>query len=291
MQMSTLKSSAPAKINLTLRIGRRREDGYHEIESLIAFADIGDALVFVSGGEFSLLVDGPTAGAAGPNDDNLVLKAARKLESKFPDVARGKFNLTKNLPAGAGLGGGSSDAAAALRLLAEASGIAADDPRVIEAARETGADVLVCLDPKARFVSGVGDKLSKPLKIPALSAMLVYPGVPVPTALVYQTHDRFGDDPATLGRDAAAIPLVKKKFMDFLQLETNDLTKAARAITPLIASAHELIDEVDDAILIRMSGSGSAVFAVYEDLETAEASAEMIREERPHWWVRTTTLR
>jgi 4-diphosphocytidyl-2-C-methyl-D-erythritol kinase len=289
--MPALKTLAPAKINLTLRVGARRADGYHAIESLVAFADIGDALSLTPGGKFALEVDGPTAEAAGPDEDNLVLKAAHTLAGKIRKLKTGRFKLTKNLPSGAGLGGGSADAAAALRLLAKLNALKPKDPRLLATAAETGADVLVCLEGKARLIGGIGEILSKPLKIPALPAVLVYPGVPVPTPFVYRAFDAQGDEPAELGTDVKKIPLKKKTFLDFVLRQSNDLAKPARSITPLIASTEELIDEVGDAIMIRMSGSGSAVFGIYETKRMAEQSAEMMREERPHWWIRTATLR
>lgn len=289
--MPTLKTNAPAKINLTLRVGKRRADGYHEIESLVAFADIGDELSLVPGKTLSLEVDGPTADVAGPNESNLVLKAANALAAKISNLTFGRFSLIKNLPAGAGLGGGSSDAAAALRLLAEANDLEIDDPRILAAARETGADVPLCLEPKSRLVTSVGDKLSKPLKIPELPIVIVYPGIPVATRIVYGAFDAQGDGPSEFTLKADKIPAKRKAFMDLIALQTNDLAKPARAITPLIAAAEELIDEAGDAELIRMTGSGSAVYGIYEDEYMAEQSAELIREDRPHWWIVTATLR
>jgi 4-diphosphocytidyl-2-C-methyl-D-erythritol kinase len=138
---SVLTDTAFAKVNLTLRILGKRPDGYHEIDSLVAFAAIGDRLTFVPGGELSLEVGGPLAVQAGPDGDNLVIKAARALSMRVENLILGKFALTKFVPAQAGLGGGSADAAAALRLLARASGLPPDDPRLYQAARETGADV------------------------------------------------------------------------------------------------------------------------------------------------------
>jgi 4-diphosphocytidyl-2-C-methyl-D-erythritol kinase len=289
--MPVLKTLAPAKINLSLRVGARRADGFHAIESIVAFADVGDALTLTPGRELALEVDGPTADAAGPDEDNLVLKAARALGGKIKKLKAGRFKLTKNLPSGAGLGGGSADAAAALRLLAKLNELKPKDPHLLEAAVETGADVLACLDGKARLISGIGEILSKPLKIPVLPAVIVYPGVPVPTPFVYRAFDAQGDEPAELGTDVKSIPLKKKAFLDYVLRQSNDLSKPARSITPLIAGAEELIDETGDAVMIRMTGSGSAVFGIYETKSMAEQSAELMREERPHWWIKTATLR
>ncbi len=158
-----LVENAPAKVNLTLRVLGRRADGYHDIESLVAFAGFGDRLTFTPGGELSLASRGPRAAQAGEDADNLVLNAARALAARIPGIVLGAFHLDKNLPVAAGLGGGSADAAAALRLLARANAIAPDDPRLYEAARATGADVPVCLDPRPRLMRGIGEKLSDPL--------------------------------------------------------------------------------------------------------------------------------
>src|SRR5262252_7808990 len=176
---------APAKVNLTLRVIGRRADGYHEIESLVAFADVGDTLTFSPGGALALSVAGPTAAAAGQIADNLVLKAARALAERVERLKLGGFALSKRLPVAAGLGGGSADAAAALRLLARANGLAPDDPRLFAAARESGADVPVCLEARARVMRGIGDVLSPPLDFPGLPALLVNPGVAVPTRDVF----------------------------------------------------------------------------------------------------------
>src|SRR5262249_53667701 len=148
---------APAKINLTLRVTGRRADGYHELESLVVFAGVGDTLTFTPGRALSLSVDGPTAAASGSIDDNLVMQTARTLAERVEGLKLGRFTLTKRLPVAAGIGGGSSDAAAALRLLARVNRIAFDDQRLMEAARVTGADVPVCLVPRARVMRGVGE--------------------------------------------------------------------------------------------------------------------------------------
>ena len=175
---------APAKINLTLRVIGRRADGYHELESLVAFAGLCDWIGFEPGPDLVLEVVGPRAVEAGPVDENLVLRAARALA---PHVGQklGRFRLVKRLPAAAGLGGGSADAAAALRLLAKEARLSVDDPRVRAAARATGADVLVCLHPHARMMTGVGDRLGPLIPLPKMFAVLVNPRVQAPTPKVF----------------------------------------------------------------------------------------------------------
>ena len=157
-----LSERASAKINLTLAVVGRRADGYHLLDSLVAFAcDLYDELTLDPGPRLSLRVDGPTAGDAGAADDNLVLKAARALSSVRENVKLGAFHLHKRIPVAAGLGGGSADAAAALRLLARANGIAPDDPALVTAAQMTGADVSTCLASRARVMRGIGDVLGE----------------------------------------------------------------------------------------------------------------------------------
>src|SRR5215470_10275932 len=176
---------APAKVNLTLRILGKRADGYHDLESLVVFARLADLVTLTPDVALGLDVDGPTAAAAGSVADNLVLRAAREIAGLTDGLRFGRFGLTKHIPVAAGLGGGSSDAAAALRLIMRVNGIARDNPRVMDAARATGADVPVCLDPRPRVMRGIGDVLSDPLDLPPLPAVLVNPGVAVPTKAVF----------------------------------------------------------------------------------------------------------
>src|SRR5215831_2177816 len=177
---------APAKINLTLRIFGRRADGFHELESLVAFAPVGDRLTLWPGGPLDLKVSGPMAAGAGPLTDNLVLRAVRALAERIDGLKLGRFALTKRLPSGAGLGGGSADAAAALRLTAKVNGLGLDDARIHEAARATGADIPVCLDPRSRFMRGIGEILSAPVTLPKLGILIVHPGIAVPTRSVFK---------------------------------------------------------------------------------------------------------
>jgi 4-diphosphocytidyl-2-C-methyl-D-erythritol kinase len=176
---------APAKINLTLRILGRRADGFHELESLVAFAPFGDRVTFWPDKRLDLKVSGPMAAGAGPSADNLVLRAARALAERIEGLTLGRFALIKQLPSGAGLGGGSADAAAALRLIAKVNRLGLDDARIHDAARATGADIPVCLDPRPRVMRGIGEILSAPLALPKLGILIVHPGLAVPTGPVF----------------------------------------------------------------------------------------------------------
>ena len=165
--MPVLSDEACAKVNLTLRVNGRRADGYHDLESVVAFADCADRLTLTPGSNLDLKMLGPLAQACGDTSDNLVLKAARLLGERVPDMKAGSFSLDKVLPVAAGIGGGSADAAAALRLLAQLNGLALDDPRIIAVARLTGADVPVCVNSRGCVMTGVGETL-EPLSLPKM---------------------------------------------------------------------------------------------------------------------------
>jgi 4-diphosphocytidyl-2-C-methyl-D-erythritol kinase len=293
--MNRLHSRASAKVNLTLRVLDKRADGYHDLVSLVAFADIGDELAFSAGGGLDLDLMGLNAAAIGAASDNLVLIAARELAGRVAGLKLGRFELTKQLPVGAGLGGGSADAAAALRLLAKANDLELEDPRVLSAAGDTGADVPVCLQQKARVVSGIGERLSVPLRLPPLPAVIVFPGVSLATDEVFARYDdvgveslsgSFADHP-----DSGAIPLEWDQFIAFLNTQTNDLAHTAHQLTPAITTVDERLYRTSGVRLVRMTGSGSSVFALYDDMARAEAAAKEIRAERSDWWIEATTLR
>lgn len=279
---------APAKVNLTLHVVGRRPDGYHEIESLVAFADVGDRVTFAPGRALELVTRGPTAAAAGPSGDNLVLKAARLLAERVTGLKAGRFTLDKRLPVAAGLGGGSSDAAAALRLLARHNRIALDDPRLYEAARLTGADVPVCLDPKARMMRGIGEILSAPLAFTKQPAVLVNPGVSVATKDVFAKLAR--DHPLSVPPSLAGEGRVGAALLDSLAAARNDLEPPAVALQPIIADVLAALRASAQCRLARMSGSGATCFALYDSGRAAAAAARALRGQHPGWWVRATTL-
>jgi len=289
---------APAKINLTLRVIGKRADGYHDIESLVAFAQPRDRLTLVIGAPLSLSLDGPTAANAGAVGDNLVLKAARLLAQAIPDLKTGKFELSKFLPVAAGIGGGSSDAAAALRLLARANDLDLSDPRIIAAARATGADVPVCLDPKPRVMRGIGEKLSPPVLLPELPAVLVNPGVAVPTGEVFTTlaalrakdaPAQAKSDPATelAGKSTASKPS-PDELISAIAGSTNDLQRPAIALQPIIADVIEELHALPGCRLARMSGSGATCFALFDSSPAVQA--ERLKASHPGWWICETRI-
>jgi 4-diphosphocytidyl-2-C-methyl-D-erythritol kinase len=287
-----LTTRAPAKINLTLHVLGRRSDGYHALESLVAFAGTGDSLTLEPGERLSLRIEGRTAGLAGADADNLVLRAARLLQERVEGLQVGAFHLVKRLPVAAGIGGGSSDAAAALRLLARVNGFSLDHHAVREAARLTGSDVSVCVEPRARMMVGAGENIGPALPLPRLFAVLVNPGVAIETPAVFKAlglqpgESRCGaPHPAlSLGDDASALLAV-------LRSARNDLQPAAMALQPLIGEALARLQATDGLRLARMSGSGATVFGLYDNSAAAAAAAKRVRRSAPGWWVRATLLR
>jgi 4-diphosphocytidyl-2-C-methyl-D-erythritol kinase len=281
-----VREKAPAKVNLTLRVLGRRADGLHEIESLVAFANVADALTLTPGDALALSVAGPTAAAAGDVAENLVLKAARALAERVEALKLGRFALSKRLPVAAGLGGGSADAAAALRLLARANRLAPDDARLAQAARATGADVPVCLDPRPRFMRGTGDILSDPFELPRLFAVLVNPGIAVATRDVFAM---LAAAPATQTKPAMW-PRERAELLDEIARGRNDLEEPAIELEPAIANVLAVLRKLPGCRLARMSGSGATCFALFDSYRTASAAARRLRVGYPTWWVRATTF-
>jgi len=288
--------TAPAKVNLTLQIRGRRADGYHLLDSLVAFADCADRLAFTPGRRLGVTVAGSWAPATGAEADNLVVRAAAALAARIPGLQSGHFTLEKNLPVAAGLGGGSADAAAALRLLARANGIALDDPRLVAAARETGADVPVCLAPQARIMGGIGEKVGAPLGLPPLPAVLVNPRVPLPTATVFAA---LGLEPGMPLMSAPQAERLETRpgrqtvadWIAALQDSSNDLEAPAIRIQPAVADVLAALRTSPECRLARMSGSGATCFGLYPSEAAAARAAASISAAQPGWWCVATLLR
>jgi 4-diphosphocytidyl-2-C-methyl-D-erythritol kinase len=238
------------------------------------------------GDALTLTVSGPTAPAAGDSTDNLVLKAARALAERIAGLTLGRFALSKRLPVAAGLGGGSADAAAALRLLAQANGIALADPRLMQAAQATGADVPVCLDPRPRLMRGVGDVLSVPLDLPRLFAVLINPGVAVSTREVFAALNL----PPAAPPAQAGPPPAPSALLAEIASGRNDLEQPAIELEPAIADVLSVLNKLPGCRLARMSGSGATCFGLFETNAAATAAARTVRVGYPQWWVRATVL-
>lgn len=282
---------APAKINLTLHVVGRRPDLYHELESLVAFSRSGDSLSLVPGEEFKLHVGGPMAEASGDPEKNLVLKAARNLAGRIEGLRLGAFSLTKNLPVAAGIGGGSSDAAAALRLLARANDLTEGDPRLLDAAQATGADVPVCLAARARMMTGVGERLGPVLQLPPLPTLIVNPRWPLETKAVFAkmkiaagAHTDFGPHPQiTSGLSYEALLAALRKGR-------NDMEDAACVLAPVIVDVLAVLAAAPGCRLARMSGSGTTCFGIFANCRAVARAKKAILEAHPDWWVKAAML-
>jgi 4-diphosphocytidyl-2-C-methyl-D-erythritol kinase len=293
--MPALIEEGRAKVNLSLRVVGRRADGYHDLESVVAFADCADRLTLEPGGELKLATTGPLAAACGDTADNLVFKAAKLLAEAVPNLKLGAFALDKVLPVAAGIGGGSADAAAALRLLARLNNLSLDDPRLQKVALATGADVPVCLLSRACDMTGVGEQLL-PLALPSMPCVMVNPRVPVATKDVFQALGLRNGEllvGATSVLGAPAWPEEGASIADWVEvLETvaNDLEAPAMRIEPVIGEVLEALRDSAGVKLARMSGSGATCFAIYGAPAEAHAAAEKIRRDHPGWWVHAGTL-
>ena len=228
-------------------------------------------------------MSGPLAQACGATSDNLVLKAARLLAERVPGMKAGSFTLDKVLPVAAGIGGGSADAAAALRLLAQLNGLAPDDPRIIEVAQLTGADVPVCVASLACVMTGVGETL-QPLSLPKMPCVMVNPCVPVATKDVFGALGlRNGEllvgatDVLLQDRDWPDAGASLEEWVEALAANSNDLEAPAMRIQPVIGDVISALSATNGAWLARMSGSGATCFAIYENTADARRAAEKIR--------------
>lgn len=290
-----LTTRARAKVNLSLRILGRRADGYHELESLVAFAGVGDTLTLEPGEALSLTLSGPRSAGLASDDGNLVLRAARALAEAVPGLRLGSFHLVKRLPVASGIGGGSADAAAALRLLARLNGLALSAPELSRAAASVGADVPVCLESRARVMAGIGERLGPTLRLPPLFAVLVNPGIPVETAAVFRALGLAPGQTLTRRGEADAQPVGQgdspDELISSLSRSGNDLEPPALQVAPMLPSVLSGLAALPGCRLARMSGSGATCFALFDNCRQSAAAAKLLSDERPDWWVKPTMLR
>ncbi len=287
--MAALSRLAPAKVNLFLHVGPVAADGYHPLSSLVAFADVGDRVMVEPAERLSLAVTGPFAAELEDADDNLILRALRALGAAAgigaPALA---VTLDKRLPIAAGLGGGSSDAGAALKLAREALGLPLDDAALAEIAGLAGADGPMCLHARAAWARGRGDRLEFEPALPPLPCLLVNPRVPSPTAAVYRAYD--AGPPGQADTPAPPLDWSPRKVVAWLGGQRNDLEGAALALQPAIGRALVAVGDLPGVRRARMSGSGATVFALFDTRETAREAARLLQSQHPDWWVRSTVL-
>jgi len=272
------KTFAPAKINLSLHVTGQRGDGYHLLDSLVVFADVGDRVRVMPAEEMSLEVTGPMAAGVPADESNLVWKAAALYGVPVA------ITLEKHLPSAAGIGGGSSDAAATLFAMSDLSG----DTHLPAGATDLGADVRVCLARQASRMRGIGEDVQPLPEMPELYAVLVNPGVAVSTPEVFAALE-----------DKQNTPMPKRiprwrgvwSAIDWIAKQRNDLEAPARKIAPVIGDVLDALGSLPEARLARVSGSGATCFALFEDRAEADAAADTLADAHPDWWVTAATLR
>ncbi|MFD1036325.1 4-(cytidine 5'-diphospho)-2-C-methyl-D-erythritol kinase [Sphingomonas hankookensis] len=269
---------APAKLNLALHVRARRDDGYHELETLFAFVRDGDTVRLTPAERDGFAIIGPFAGGLGGEGDNLVTRARDAFRSSFGPGEPLSIVLDKHLPVASGIGGGSADAAATLRGMAKLSGVPLDDPALFDIAAGLGSDVPACLAGRTMIGRGRGERLT-PIDAPDLPVLLVNPGVGVSTAAVFAAWDRIDRGPLPQG-DALAIALAGR----------NDLEPPARALAPEIDAVLALLAAAEGVTLARMSGSGATCFALFDRVEDRATAAATIGAAQLGWWCLETEL-
>ncbi len=284
-----VRERARAKVNLTLHVKGRRVDGYHELESLVLFADVCDELIFSPGSEDSLSLEGPFAGLV--DGENLVLKAKRAVASWLGVEIYGHFRLQKNIPVAAGLGGGSSDAAAAIRALLKVYDGGSDTGRFIERSAAIGADVPVCLHNKAAWMCGLGERVTPVQDLAPLPAILVNPRLKLSTADVFRTLNA-APLPPSANEAPPALEGWKgpEEAAAYLSEGRNDLEAPAIALEPAVESVLQTLRRLNGCLLARLSGSGPTCFGLFSSDEAAAEAAQEVSRRNPHWWVSATAL-
>ncbi|HTX48097.1 MAG TPA: 4-(cytidine 5'-diphospho)-2-C-methyl-D-erythritol kinase [Caulobacteraceae bacterium] len=284
---------APAKVNLFLHVGAIGADGYHPLSSLVTFADAGDVVTLEAADRFGFEADGPFAAGLGSDSDNLVVRARQSLIEGFsPHWSPFRLVLRKNLPVAAGLGGGSADAAAALRLMATRGRLdssPAGRQRLFDVAARLGADVPMCLVGEPRLALGRGDELRAPPAFPDLEAVLVNALAPSPTGAVYRAYDAAGA-PGAADTPRAPAMATTLDVVAFLETTRNDLESPAISLQPAVAAVLATLRALPQTLLARMSGSGATCFALCRDRADRDALAEAIARARPDWWVQPCRL-
>jgi len=269
-----INERARAKINLCLHVTGQRVDGYHLLDSLVVFADVGDDIVVERASEFSLEIDGPFADGLTAGDDNLVLQAAKIFAADCKGAA---IKLTKNLPVASGIGGGSADAAATLRAMAQLMGGALP----ADAGLSLGADVPVCLAQDSCRMQGIGDQITPMPNIPQMAAVLMRPNVAVSTPMIFKA--------ITQKTNAGIADFDGTDIVGYLKEQRNDLQAPACDFAPEIAMCLDALEK-QGALLSRMSGSGATCFGVFDRHDVAQQAADMLAKANPECWITACRL-
>ena len=277
-----IRVAAPAKLNLFLHIVGRRPDGYHLLDSLIAFASVHDTVIAAPSNRLSLALDGPFAAQlGGAGDDNLVLRAARALAEATGHQAQGALRLTKRLPVASGIGGGSADAAAALKALNALWRLDPAPEALSAIALSLGADVPICLAGHAARVGGIGERIAPIGRLPDCGLALVNPNLPLATAAVFKARQGAFSEPARF----ASVPYEAGDLADALRASRNDLEAPARVLLPVIDDVLGALARLKGCLIARMSGSGATCFGLFATEAVAVAASADLAAREPGWWV------
>jgi 4-diphosphocytidyl-2-C-methyl-D-erythritol kinase len=278
--------TAPAKLNLFLHITGKRQDGYHLLQSVMIFVDVGDTMEFYPHDGFLIDAEGPFAGDLPPPGDNIVYHAARALSDSWGVPLSGGIQLYKNLPIASGVAGGSSNAATALLGLSKLWGLPDDRDRLHKIAVKLGADVPACLVKRPVWAEGIGEKMSPLPHMPPLHFVLVNPMVATPTAEVFaRFRNRVTPPIQYSGRKKTM-----QEWISDLRLYRNDLTEAAIEVCPDISTVLAALRETPNCHLSRLSGSGATCFGIYDSPPAAQAAVNKLRQQHPRWWVTAANL-
>jgi len=278
--------SAPAKINLCLHVTGRRADGYHLLHSLVVFATIADRVSVIDDDDLSLTVNGPMAALAGPLDDNLVLRAARALQQTTGTRRGARLVLDKQLPAGAGLGGGSSDAAAALILLNQIWDCGLERDQISAIGLKLGADLPVCLAGQPAWLSGIGEHIDPIGFFPSMPIVLIHPGGNLSTKDVFtRLNGHFGPKAPDLPPELDGLDGLDG-LCGWLDDTRNDLQAPAMALRPDISDPINALGNQDNCLIARMSGSGASSFGLFRDDASARHACHELQTHYPGWWIR-----
>jgi 4-diphosphocytidyl-2-C-methyl-D-erythritol kinase len=289
--IGALRLAAPAKLNLYLHVVGRRPDGYHLLDSLVAFAAVGDELTFAPAPDLAFTIDGPFGGSLAVDDDNLVLKAARVLAEEARRTPGAAIRLTKGLPVASGIGGGSADAAATLQGLNRLWNLGLSDTTLAKIGLALGADVPVCLAGVASFFGGIGEEIAAAGFLPNTHIVLVNPGMPLATASVFRARAQAAGG-ATYSEPARWTDAVPDAvaLAGLLAKRSNDLTAAAIGLLPVIADVLAALEQQRPCLLARLSGSGATCFGLFAGRGEAREAAAAIADAHREWWVVATTL-
>jgi len=281
---------ARAKINLYLHVVGRRADGYHLLDSLVAFAETGDTIAVAPADELSLTIDGPFAGKLAADADNLVLRAARGLRTLAGVKIGAAITLTKNLPIASGIGGGSADAAETIKELLLLWDVRSDLDQIFKFALTLGADVPVCFYGDSAVITGIGEQIKYAGGIPKAHMLLVNPLVATPTPQVFKARTGPFSEPYPWDPPPPIFEPTAHDLVAMLRSRRNDLTEAAIHVAPIIRDVLDAIDRTEGSLLSRLSGSGATCFGIYATAADAEAARAAILAAHPAWWVVATRI-